>query len=275
MKRLVKLSIMLFLLSLITTYITACQQSKTGSNTVDRTTTEISKNELSTQTVSPIDTEVADVTEFEEKIIRGIGFNADENIELCTSEITAGSEIYEVKAYLYDRIEEFDDEVRGDTAFELYKNGERVNAVAPIIGYIGQRGKSYVKNKSEDYFNVVKLDDGEIFVVTYPEDNGLMTTVFFTVSGGELIVMERFYTEEEQKRLENEDHHGHPITERTCFNTTDKFTVEGNILVFELSAEFSDNDGTYPAGKIPLVFDFENNTVKCENDIYAGMVYYS
>lgn len=237
--------------------------------------TEISKNELSTQTDSIIDTDIADVTEFEEIIIQEIGFNADEHIELCTSEIIAGNETYEIKAFLYDRVNETDKEVRGDAAFELYKNGERVNTIAPIIGYIGQFGKTYVKNKPEDYFNVIKLDGGEVFAVTYPEDNGLSTTVFCTVRDGELTLMERYYTEEERQRLELDDPHWHPITEKTCFNTTDKFTADGNSLVFELSSEITDNDGTFPAGEIPLLFDFENNTVKCDKDEYAGMVYYS
>lgn len=275
MRRLIKLSISLFLLSLITTYITACQKNTTGSNIGDQTATEISKNELSTQTASIIDTDIADVTEFEEIIIQEISFNADEHIELCSLEIKSGEQIYEIKVFIYDRIGETDNEARGDAAFELYKNGERVNTIAPIIGYIGQRGKTYVKNKSEDYFNVIKLDGGEVFAVTYPEDNGLSTTVFCTVRDGELTLMERYYTEEERQRLELDDPHWHPITEKTCFNTTNKFSPDGNTLVFELSSEISDNDNTFPAGEIPLVFDFENNTVKCDKDEYAGMVYYS
>lgn len=203
-----------------------------------------------------------------------IGFKADEHVELCTLDIKSGDRIYGIKAYIYDRINENGNEVTGDVAFELYENGKKINTVAPIIGYTGQRGKTYVKNKPEDYFNVIWLDGGEVLAVTYPESGGLLTAVFLTVKKGELTLMERYYTEEEQKRLELDDPHEHPVTEKTCFNTTDKFTVDGNSIVYKLSAEASCNGDTFPEGEIPLVFDFENNTVRCGKDEYAGMVYY-
>lgn len=258
---------------MITASVTACQQALQGkSNNTQMPVSETDQvTENTTESVS--DTESVS-GESEETYKKELSFNPEEHIELCTSEIIAGSETYEIKAFLYDRIEEANGEVRGDAAFELFKNGERVNTIAPIIGYLGQRGKAYVKNKPENYFNVIRLEDSEVLAVTYPEDNGLMTTIFCTIKDGELVLMERYFTEEERKLLGMNNPHGHPITEKTCFNTTNKFTADGSSLVFELSSEISDNNSTFPAGEIPLVFDFENSTVKCGKDEYAGMVYY-
>ena len=172
-----KLSLLIFGFFMAASF-TACEQGVCDNQlTIGGT----SQTKAAIQTEVVYNAEITDSLEPEKVFGKELRYNADEHIELCSLEIKSGEQIYGIKVFIYDRIGETDNEARGDAAFELYKNGERVNTIAPIIGYIGQRGKTYVKNKPEDYFNVIKLDGGEVFAVTYPEDNGLSTTVFCTV----------------------------------------------------------------------------------------------
>lgn len=87
--------------------------------------------------------------------------------------------------------------------------------------------------------------------------------------------MERYYSDEEKKQLEKDDPHDHPETEKYCFNLPGKFEVKGNSIICKSDKEITEADGsTYAAGEISLAFDFENYTVKCEKEEYAGLVYF-
>lgn len=277
LKKITQKTILILLALIMVASVTACQQAVQDDN--DSTRTSVSETDQTSANITEVsyENENTGITGPEETDRKELIFNSEEHIELCTSEIKSGNDTYEIKTFLFDRIEETAGEIKGDVAFELYKNGERINTLSPIIGYLGQVGKTYEKNKPEDYFNVIKLDGGEVFTVTYPEDNGLMTTAFLTVKDGKLTLMERYLTDEEKKRLEA-DPHEYPITSRTCFNTVKKFGVKENCITYTLENEITnigeDKDAVYPAGEIPLTFDFKNSIVKCEKDEYAGMVYY-
>lgn len=274
MKKTTKIAISAFLILTMTASITACQQ--TAQNEGENTKTTVPETHQATEntTASVSDTE-SNGTNPEETDERELNYNPDKHSELCTTEIKAGGEVYEIKTYLYDRINETTGEIRGDVAFGLYKDSNLINTVAPIIGYIGQVGKNYDKDKFGEYFKVIKLEGGEVFMIAYPEDSGLTTTVFLTVKDGKLVTMERYYTDEEKEQLEKDGPHSHPQTEKYCFNTPGKYTVDKNSIVYKLEKEITmADDSKYAAGEISLSFDFEKNIVKCEKDEYAGMIYF-
>lgn len=274
MKKIVKITISALLLSMTVWSVTACQQSIQSEG--DNTGTTVSETDRATEktTANAPDTESTG-TEPQKNEPKDLSYNADKHKELCTSEIKAGGETYEIKAFLYDRIGETAKGIRGDAAFGLYKDGNLINTIAPIIRYFGQVGKEYDKDKLDSYFKVIKLDSGEVYAITYPEDNGLITVIFLTVKDGKLDTMERYYSDEERKQLEKDDPHDHPETEKYCFTLPDKFKANGNSIVFESDKEISAEGGsTYAAGEIPLTLDFKNYTVKCEKEEYAGLVYF-
>ncbi len=273
MKKIVKITISALLLSMTVWSVTACQQSIQSEG--DNTGTTVSETDRATEktTANAPDTESTG-TEPQKNEPKDLSYNADKHKELCTSEIKTGSETYEIKAFLYDRIGESAKGIRGDAAFGLYKDGNLINTIAPIIRYFGQVGKEYDKDKLDSYFKVIKLDSGEVYAITYPEDNGLITVIFLTVKDGKLDTMERYYSDEERKQLEKDDPHDHPETEKYCFTLPDKFKANGNSIVFESDKEISAEGGIYAAGEIPLTLDFKNYTVKCEKEEYAGLVYF-
>lgn len=274
MNKITKNTVSAFLIFVMTVSATACQQALPN----DGINTGTSAPGTSQEAVTAVET-VADIgitgTESENAEQKELGYNSDKHIELCVSEIKAGGETYEIKTFLYDRISETSGEASGDVAFGLYKNGKLINTVAPIIGSMGQAGKKYSKDRIGDYFSIISLDGGQAFAAAYPEDNGLTTALFLTVKDGKLVLMERYYSDEEKKQLEKDDPHDHPETEKYCFNLPGKFEVKGNSIICKSDKEITEADGSiYAAGEISLAFDFENYTVKCEKEEYAGLVYF-
>ncbi len=268
----------LFLLTalIFSAVFTACGQNVSGGSEAGNTAgTTPAASQSQAQTVTAAQTETDETTQSEAKPEQEIVYDSEKHTEIFSSELKAGGETYEVRAFAYDRMEKSDDNtVKGDLAVELSKNGERINTLVPIMGYLGQYPKSYAK----DNFEVIKLDGGEILAATYYEsannENALEISCFFSITDGKLGLMERYYTEEEKKQLESEDPHGHPITEKTCFNTTGSFKQNENTLTFTLDKDMTKNETVYPAGEITLKFDFENNTVQCEKKEYKDLVYY-
>lgn len=172
--------------------------------------------------------------------------------------------------------------IRGDVAAELLYGGEQVYDLNLILGSIGQVAKSYYVPEIKENFKVLKLDGGDVFVYSYlDEGKDLWLTQFYTVKDGKLKAMERYFSDEERKQIEENTTLGGiaPHTAVNLFITTNKFTTDKNRMIYELDFEtpgmkaFSYEIGSYSPGEIPLVFDFEANTVKCEKDEYSGLVY--
>ncbi|MCM1298704.1 MAG: hypothetical protein NC228_03965 [[Eubacterium] siraeum] len=172
--------------------------------------------------------------------------------------------------------------LRGDVEAELLYNGEKLYALNLLIGGVGQVANSYYIPDLGSNFRVLHLDGGDVFVGARSDNSGLWFTEFYTVKDGRLKVMNRYFSDEEQKQIEeNTVYKGIIPRSAACeFIVTDKFTVVENRIIYELDFEtpgiqaYSYEIGSYPPGEIPLLFDFENNTVKCEKDEYAGLVYW-
>lgn len=216
-------------------------------------------------------------------------------IDLFSSSMTDGQgKEYEVRVYMYhidngddayksDHFPIEDGMLRGSIALELLEDGESVYDGQILKEYFGQVAKSYYIPKIEDYFSLLHLDGGDVLVCSYPDHaSELWFTSYYTVRDGELRLMERYFSDEEKKEIEQAAADGSKIRPGTAvyeFITVNKFTTDKNRIVYELESEvetssaYSYEGGTYPAGDIPLLFDFENNTVKCEKDEYAGLVY--
>lgn len=238
------------------------------------------------------DTETAAETSQENKRLFG-GVQDNTKIDLFSDLIhdDQGKE-YEVKAYIY-HVDNGDADnsifpikegmIRGRVAAELLYGGERVCDMEIVVKGIGQVAKSYYIPKIADNFKVLHLDDGDVFVCSYSDDDDLWVNQYYTVRDGELKVMNRYFSDEEKKQIEDNTRRLGicPSTAAYELITPNKFTIEGNRLIYELEFDttglraYSYEEGNYPAGEIPLLFDFENNTVKCEKDEYSGMVYHS
>ncbi len=253
-----------------------------------------------TQTLPPINTavnttevtatETAETTEENHRIMEP---QDNTKIDLFSSVINdAEGKEYELKLYMY-HIDNGDDMynaeafaikegmLRGNVAAELLYNGERVFDQELVIGSVGQVAKSYYIPEIEDNFKVLHFDGGDVFSYAYSDDGELWFTQFYTIRDGKLEVMERYFSDEERKQIE-EKTTGKGITPAKAkyeFITTNKFTTDQNRIIYELDFETSGMSGhsyeigSYSTGEIPLIFDFENSTVRCEKEEYAGLVY--
>lgn len=213
-------------------------------------------------------------------------------IELFSAKINSneGKE-YEIVAYVYcttGRLDHMPDNehIYGFTGFDLFEDGVLVDYIEPIVGFLGQVGKKYDKDETEEYFEVIHLDGGDIFACIYPftEDRHtakLWYTVYLTVRNGEITFIPRYFTEEEQKAIDESPGLG-PCPYDAIYNyyAPRNYRVEGNRIIYTLDADASDEieglmqkEVTYPAGEIPVLFDFENNTAKCEKDEYKDVFY--
>lgn len=237
-------------------------------------------------TTEPPETTPAETTEENHRLM---GPQDNTKIDLFSSTINdmQGKE-YEINVYMYyaDNGEASafpikEGMLRGYVAAELLYNGEIVFEQELIIGYVGQVAKSYYIPEIEDNFKVLHFDGGDVFSYAYSDDGELWFTQFYTVRDGKLEVMERYFSDEEQKQIE-EKTTGKGIVPSKAkyeFITTNKFTTDENRIIYELDFEasgmsaYSYEIGSYSPGKIPLLFDFENNTVRCEKEEYAGLVY--
>ena len=249
------------------------------------------KSDLHTQ--PPTETAVeAQTTEAEDSIKRFFYRESNARIELFSAKINSneGKE-YEIVAYVYcttGRLDHMPDNehIYGFTGFDLFEDGVLVDYIEPIVGFLGQVGKKYDKDETEEYFEVIHLDGGDIFACIYPftEDRHtakLWYTVYLTVRNGEITFIPRYFTEEEQKAIDESPGLG-PCPYDAIYNyyAPRNYRVEGNRIIYTLDADASDEieglmqkEVTYPAGEIPVLFDFENNTAKCEKDEYKDVFY--
>ncbi|MCM1488824.1 MAG: hypothetical protein NC203_10710, partial [Firmicutes bacterium] len=174
-----------------------------------------------------------------------------------------------------------EDILKGYAEAELLYNGEKLYALNLTIGGFNLIANSYNIHEIANNFKVLHLDGGDVFVYACSDNSGLWFNLFYTVKDGKLRAMERYFSDEEQKQIEeNTTYRGIvPVFAPYEFIATNKLTVDENRIIYELDFEtpgiqaFSYEIGSYPPGEIPLLFDFEANTVKCEKDEYAGLVY--
>lgn len=257
-----------FILLIVIASAAGCNQSASNSLSSNSTNSAEESTDSESSTEDSMPNETAEITENE-----GIS-ETDTRIDLFSSKIDAEGIEYEINAYMYNKTGETAGEIMGEVALELCSNGKFIHSIVPYIGYLGQSiGKTYTKEQYEDYFKVIKLESSDVFAFTYPEECGLMTTGFFFVDNGKLVMMKRYFNEKEQKELEKEPH-AYSVVGKTCFMLPEKFRAEGDSVIFELDKDFSEGESKYLAGEVPLSFDFENNIVKCEREEYNGLVYY-
>lgn len=266
---------------------TACSSNDPSDNMGGVATADTDKTEAASKTEA--DTE-AKSSEAEEAVTEKYSYTPNAKVDLFTSKISAQGKAYEINAYLYwllskaeseyYEIEYDESKPRGFVAIDLIDNGRIVDTLDPRIGDIGQFGHVFDKNNIDKYFKVVPLEDGEVFVCNCTsigkKSEALWHTVYVTVREGRLTLMERCFTEDEQKQLEGKRIASY--IEYYNFITTDKFTTDKNRIIYDLDFETNGisthcREGVYPPGEIPMTFDFENNTVKCEKDEYSGLVY--
>lgn len=278
-----------FLMLLSAAGCTQSANSLSSDITSDTTKTENVAQPRQTETAAE-----AQTTEAEDNIRSFHWGNGKSNarIELFSAKINSneGKE-YEIVAYVYcttgrlDRVPD-DEHIYGYTAFDLFENGVLVDYFEPIVGFLGQVGKIYDKDETEEYFEVIQLDGGDIFACIYPFADDRQTaklwyTVYLTVRDGEITFIPRYFTEAEQKAIDESPGLG-PCPYDAIYNyyAPRNYRVEGDRIIYTLDADASDEieglmpmEVTYPAGEIPVLFDFENNTAKCEKDEYKDVFY--
>ncbi len=253
-----------------------------------------------TQTLPPVNTAVnttevttTETAETTEENHRIMGPQDNTKIDLFSSVINdAEGKEYELKLYMYHidnggdmyNAEAFaikEGMIRGYVAAELLYNGEKISDREIVIGGVGQTGKKYYLPEIGDYFKILHLEGGDVFVCSYSDDDKLWLNQYFTVNNGELTNMERYFSDEERKQIEEKTTGKGivPAKAKYEFITTNKFTTDQNRIIYELDFETSGMSGhsyeigSYSTGEIPLIFDFENSTVRCEKEEYAGLVY--
>ena len=232
-------------------------------------------------------TEPAEISQEGSRIF---GSQDNTKIDLFTSAIRDGEgKEYEIRAYMY-HIDNGDDMygseifpikdgmIRGGVAAELLYDGKKIFDQELTVGYMGQVAKSFYIPDIEDNFKVMQLEGGDVFTCAYSDDGQLWFRQYYTVNDGKLKIMERYFSEEEKKQAEG--FKIRPANAVYNFITPDKFTVNKNCVVYELDTEaaglssYSYECGSYAAGEIPMIFDFENNIVRCEKNEYCGLVYF-
>lgn len=288
----------LIALSLAALSLTACtQQPQTLGTAADDTTSATIQTEKITETDPPISTDSTTETTTvvqtdQEPVLTKSPFRLAENAneELFSSPIldNEGKE-YTVRAYIYNMSDDENQDLfpvkegmtRGWTAIELLYNGKQVFCQEYQVGNRGQTAPSFNMDKTDDNFKVLHLKDGDVFVCTRTDTGDLYINEYYRVIDGKLQLMERYYTDEERKAIDEEPTAKiRPTNAVYEFITPPDFTVEGNNLIYELDSEtsglssYSLKEGSYAAGEIPLVFDFENNIVRCEKNEYCGLVYF-
>ncbi|MCM1298702.1 MAG: hypothetical protein NC228_03955 [[Eubacterium] siraeum] len=279
--------------------LTACSAANTSDNTtVDSKSTETEK---AVETAVPetvqstsASEETTAVTEFDDIPWQNYYYRPEDNtrIELFTSSISddEGKE-YTLNVYMYHIDNGYlgtqlfpikEGMLRGDVEAELLYNGEKLyTSILAVGGGGNQVANSYYIPDIESNFKVLHLAGGDVFAYACSDNSGLWFNSFYTVKDGKLRAMERYFSDEEQKLIGKDTTYKGIIPRFAVYEfiATHKFTVDGNRIIYELDfetpgiQEFSYEIGSYPPGEIPLLFDFEANTVKCEKDEYSGLVY--
>lgn len=225
----------------------------------------------------------------------------DQQKVLYETKLNANGKSYDVTVLLRrERSGDFPDEVAqlyqnfiwGDIAIELSLNGEVLSTVFPYEACYGAGQSGGVPFDKEllghQYFTVISMStERDILAYFTPNvritvdkriNDDLLNARFFTVNEeGQLVDIVRYATEEEKEKLGTGPDGELTTPDSTFFKVTADFHVEPDRLVFRLHRPvknpWADNNTVFEEGDIPLFFDFENYTMKCEKENYKYLVY--
>lgn len=297
MKNKVKPLSALIALSIVALPLTACtEQINTPATTTDAAATttlteKITETDLPESAYNTTEVTSAPQTDQDPVSTKSpLRWAENTNVELFSSPIidNEGKE-YTVRAYIYNINDDGNGDIfpaeegmtKGWAAIELLYDGEQIFCQDYQVGNRGQTAPSFNMDKTDENFKVLHLNGGDVFVCARTDLGDLCVNQYYRVIDGKLELMERHYTDGERKEIDKDPTAKiHPANAVYEFITPLNFTVEENRLIYKLDSEtsglssYSLKEGSYAAGEIPLVFDFENNIVKCEKDEYCGLVYY-
>ncbi len=217
--------------------------SDVGSQRTDNTSTS----------VTIIDPDVQESID-SEKQARIERYEAEAPVTVFEGALRNGDSEYDFSAYIYQIMSETDDVYRGNCAIEITENGEVIDRNMLLVGYtLGQNGTEFKKSGGDDYFSLIELESGSVLLSTR-EDGALTQATLYTVKGGEIAQIERYFEDPADKPERD--------SSIRSFNLSRTYTTENDDIIFDIGGE-----------EVRVTIDFEGLTLKCAEG-YESVVYY-
>lgn len=223
----------------------------------------------------------------------------DQQPVLYETELSCNGKIYTLTARLHgiygdesiDGVTELDKKyIWGDVILELFLNGKLMDT-SYIPNFRCDRGQVNgnppdTKNSCPDYFMVLPMGEDVLFYLSPnveigaedENDYATLNAMFFTVDKNDnLIAFQRYVIDEEKKEPVPVPDYSSSYFKLTPDLDAYHLDAYHNELTLHLKQTvknpWAENGAVFLPGSIPLSFDFENYTIRCEDEYYKYLVY--